>query len=328
MKQGAVLRAILYCVYCNGLFLLLKKKKIGCWINTEFVGMVGYADDNFLLSPSQDGLQEMLKTCDEYASQHNLKFSTNPDPKKSKTKCLSFLLKERDLAKMKLCNDDLPWVESGKHLGNKVENRINGLKKDILEKRARYIGKNNEIIQEFYFAHPKTKLELNTIYNSHYTGSNLWDLFSREFDMICNTYSLSIKLMYNLPRSTHNYIIEPITESQHVKFIMMKRFVKFTEKIRQSNKVALRSLYRAIRKNTLSVTGSNLRNIMILTGRASIDSLLPSDLDNIAFSPVPANEEYRISFLRELIDLKNGDCVVPGFTVDEYNEIICHLCNA
>ena len=71
---------------------------------------------------------------------------------------------------MKLCNNDLPWVDNGKHLGNKVENQINGLRKDIIEKRARYIAKNNEIIQEFHFAHPKTKQELNKIYNSHYTG--------------------------------------------------------------------------------------------------------------------------------------------------------------
>ena len=73
VKQGAVLSAILYCVYMNGLFQLMRKSKNGCWV-----------ENNFLLSPSLDGLQEMLITCEDYAKEHNLKFSTDQCPKKAK----------------------------------------------------------------------------------------------------------------------------------------------------------------------------------------------------------------------------------------------------
>ena len=52
VKQGAVLSAILYCIYMNGLFKLMRDRRTGCWIEDNFVGMVGYADDNFLLSPT------------------------------------------------------------------------------------------------------------------------------------------------------------------------------------------------------------------------------------------------------------------------------------
>ena len=52
--------------------------------------------DNLLVAPSKDSLQEMIKTCEEYASEHNLKFSTNIDPKKCKTKFMAFLFKQRD----------------------------------------------------------------------------------------------------------------------------------------------------------------------------------------------------------------------------------------
>ena len=60
VKQGAVLSALLYCVYVDDLFLPLKKHRQGCWINGEFMGIFGYADDNVLLSPTLDGLQNML----------------------------------------------------------------------------------------------------------------------------------------------------------------------------------------------------------------------------------------------------------------------------
>ena len=48
----------------NDLFVRLRRKKQGCWVNEDYIGIIGYADDNFLLSPMLDGLQEMLKTCE------------------------------------------------------------------------------------------------------------------------------------------------------------------------------------------------------------------------------------------------------------------------
>ena len=134
--------------------------------------------------------------------------------------------------------------------------------------------------------------------------------------------------MFDLPRSCHNYFLEPITEGQHVKFTMMKRFINFTEKLKGSKKVVLKVLFKAIRKDTLSVTGNNLRNIMLLTGKHDVDCLLASDLDGMTFSQVPDSERWRLNFLSELIDLKNRECFVPGFTFHEYDEIVHYLCTS
>ena len=67
VKQGAVLSALFYCVYVDDLFLRLRNNRQGCWINGEFMGILGYADDNVLLSPTLDGLQNMLNICEQYA---------------------------------------------------------------------------------------------------------------------------------------------------------------------------------------------------------------------------------------------------------------------
>jgi len=69
---------------------MLRKSGFGCSIFGEFFGAVVYADDNFLPSASQSGLQVMINECQEYWSRINLKFVTNPIPMKSKTKCLVF----------------------------------------------------------------------------------------------------------------------------------------------------------------------------------------------------------------------------------------------
>ena len=94
VKQGAVLSAVLYCVYTNDLFRELRRLNVGCCIGQNYAGIIWCADDLFLMSPSLDGLQKMLKTCQRYTIAHNLKFSTDPNPKKSKTKCcMAFLQK-------------------------------------------------------------------------------------------------------------------------------------------------------------------------------------------------------------------------------------------
>ena len=53
-------------------------------------------------------------------------------PKSVKTKCMAFLTKERDLGELNLDGKKLPWADSVKHLGNKIqqmqknETRCNG----------------------------------------------------------------------------------------------------------------------------------------------------------------------------------------------------------
>ena len=79
----------------------------------KFVGILGYADDLLLLSPSLDGLQEMIKSWGEHARSFNLSFSTNANLMKCKTKCMAFLNQERELKNITLDGKDLPWGEKG-----------------------------------------------------------------------------------------------------------------------------------------------------------------------------------------------------------------------
>ena len=109
-RQGAVLSAIAYCFYCEDLFALLKKRRTGCWVLNNYHGIFGYSDDNWLLAPSLGSLQDMLTTCENYAKCHNLKFSTDPDPVKCKTKLMAFMKRPRQLPNLILCGVSLPWV--------------------------------------------------------------------------------------------------------------------------------------------------------------------------------------------------------------------------
>ena len=145
VRQGAVLSAIAYCFYCEDLFSLLQQRRSGCWVLGRYHGIFGYSDDNWLLAPSLNALQDMLITCQEYAESHNLKFSTDSNPDKCKTKLIAFLKKQRELPSLRLCGAELPWVDKVKHLGNTISNTLDGNQLDIRVKNAKFVDKNNTI---------------------------------------------------------------------------------------------------------------------------------------------------------------------------------------
>ena len=324
-KQGAVLSGILYNFYVNGLFQRLRDLKSGCWIDLHYVGMVGYADDDWLLAPSRNALQEMLNTCEIYNKEHGLQFSTDPKPAKSKTKCIAFLKTERNLKPVQLCGNNLPWVKVGKHVGQNIADKADGLKKDILIKRAKFIDRNNTLRQEFHFAHPDTLLRLNQVYNSDFTGSSVWDLFCREQEMLENSYSSAVRLMLDLPRETHRYYIEPLTGRNHIKADLIKRFLTFLEKIRKSKKQTLIHVLNKISHDVRSVTGSNLHNIMLRVGKTRVEDIILSD-SKVAFKEVPAGQEWRIRMVKELIEVQNDKLAISGFESKEIETIMTWIC--
>ena len=329
-KQGAVLSAIAYCVYVNGLFEELRQNRSGCWVGQTFLGLLGYSDDNFLLAPSREALQAMLAICEKYAASHGLRFSTDPNPKKSKTRCLAFLQKERNVRPVVLCGNDLPWVSSCKHLGNTIVTTASALAGDIRSqdvkiKRSAFINKNNELIQEFHFAHPKSVSEINMIQNSHFYGSVLWSLSSKEVVKLERSWNVAFRRMYNLPWETHCYLVEPVSEKPHARTLMARRFLNFVLTIRNSKKVALKSLLRAVEFDTRSVTGHNLRSILLQSNIQNLHQLKPCHVTT-KYRVIPEEEEFRVGFIKEIIEVRNDSLEVVGFTKEELDDILQHLC--
>ena len=190
------------------------------------------------IAPSLSALQDMLETCESYAKAHNLRFSTDSNPSKCKTKTMAFLKKTRPLPNIYLCGNPLPWTSKCKHLGTTIVDKIDGCEEDIKIMNARYIDKNIELNQEFYFAHPFTKLTVNKIYNSHYSGSPLWNLFGPGSKSIETSYNRSVKIMLDLPFVTHR----SLTGSRHVRMVLMSRDLGFMEKISKSGKKVVNML--------------------------------------------------------------------------------------
>ena len=147
---------------------------------------------------------------------------------------------------MKLNDKKLPWVNSVKHLATSITDALNDMGQYLLEKRAQYVAKNKELMQEFHHAHPSTKTMLNNIFNTHFYGAPLWDLFSDSFGRLEQTWNISQRLLLSLPRETHKFLIGPLSKRQHIIFSLRKRFLKFVKCVAQSQKCVLRKVLNSV----------------------------------------------------------------------------------
>ena len=142
--------------------------------------------------------------------------------------------------------------------------------------------------------------------------------------MLCNTWSVSIRRMYRLDRRTHRYFIEPVSEMEHLRSALIKRFISFTEKLSQSPKVAVQNLYKILHKDCRSTVGANLRNIAL---EFDADPFTGPCRDNITtFATIPEGEEWRPGFVKEIINIRDGAMNSIGWTSDELEDVLTHLC--
>ena len=283
-----------------------------------------------MLSPSREALQDKLSICESYAASHGLKFSTDLDPRKSKTKCLLFLQEERNVKPVVLCGNNLPWVSSCKHLGNTIVNTATAVdgdirSQDVMIKRAAYIDENNDLLQEFHFAHPRTVAEVNKLMNSHFYGSVLWKLSSKSVQKLEKSWNVSFRRTFNLPWQTHCYLVEPVSHQPHARKLLAGRFLNFVQSIRRSKKTAIRDLLKIIEYDTRSVTGHNLRSLLLQSDVLDIKKLNARDVTS-AYRSISEEDQFRVGFINEIIDVMNNNLEIAGFTDDELGELLEFLC--
>ena len=250
----------------------------------------------------------MLEIAQNYVKEHNISFSTNFDASKSKSKGIVFSRKPLDLepAPLILDGNPLPCVKSAKYLGNEIENIPRGLAKDTQIKWARYIERNVELNQEFPFSHPVVKCKLNRIYNSSFPGSVLYDLTSDPVKCLVNSWSTSVRQMWNLPVTAHRYLLEPLS-GEHAFSMIITRFVKFLQKVQKSEKLAVQFMLAKVICNVRSVTGNNVRYIQGLSENFSdILKISPKSLKRkLSYFPIDMIDQWRVDLIREVTDIKS-----------------------
>ena len=169
---------------------------------------------------------------------------------------------------------------------------------------------------------------MNLIYNFDFTGSPVWNLFSPEAIMLENSWNTSVRIMHDLPLQTHRVFIEPVSKSRHLKFVLLERFLSFLDQIEKSKKLVPKHLLNFIKHDVRSTTGSNLRNLLLLTDKNTIDDLCKDDIRKLKYNEIDGKDVWKVNMIHEITDIKFNKLEVENFTQDELDEILSHLCTS
>ena len=324
IRQGAVLSPILFSIYINDLFQLMEKSGFGCFINNIYYGIVGYADDLVLLSPDLQGLQLMFDIAKKFLENLGLKISINVNhPEKSKTKCLAFGTKRDPASFIKMNDFNIPWCDSYKHLGH-VFYRDGSLKRDVDLKKRIFIGTFFELKQELKSPDPIVFMNLMMLYNSHFYGSNLWNLI--DIDGINTAWNKVVRIIFDLPYRTHRYLLEPFSGFHHIYTLLNNRFLKFYSTIFMSNKKVISNLRLCQENDCRSTFGSNIKNICLINDTLNI---LDCKKFSVKYFPINETDSWRVGALKELIQSKNFFSIdrlpINGFSQEEINDLIYYI---
>ena len=165
-----------------------------------------------------------------------------------------------DVLPISLGGNLLPWVRQVNHLGHILQGD-NSMTLDCLQKRGTFIGKINSLVQEFHFAAPKVLLKLVQTYACNVYDSNVWDLFSSTSERLFTSYNVALRSIMKLPRTTHRYLLEPLSEVPHLYTLLLSRYITFVKSLLSHSSFEVRFLANISIKDMRTVVGSSVATI-------------------------------------------------------------------
>jgi hypothetical protein len=273
-------------------------------------------------------MAQMVKICEEFGEKNNLMFSTDTNPAKSKTKCLYMCgHRARNIvypAPVQLYGRDLPWVTHATHLGHELHQDCN-MDMDIKMKRAAFIKNTTDIRTQFSFALPGQVLNAICVYSAHFYGAMLWDLYGELSGQVYRSWNTCVKLVWDLPRSTHNYLVEQtLAKDSSVRKRILLQYASFLQRLGKSVSGEVRVMSRIAAADVQSVTGKNCYNMINLDPWTQPVRSFAKDYK---MYETPAQDTWRSSLLLSLMREKY-DMDVTGEDVETISGLIESLCSS
>ena len=203
------------------------------------------------------------------------------------------------------------------------------MKTDISLKRGKFIGKVHSLMQEFHYASKDVMMKLVDTYTTSFYGSPLWDPLSADCDRIYRSWNVAIRNIYGVDRTTHRYLIEPLSKSLHPKIMLLSRLVGFYKAQLKSPKMTIQFLIKIAEKDHRTILGRTLDFIRVKCGLKAneIDKLTPLMVKRkMSYMKIPEQEQWRVPMIDELLSLRDGSGIIPGFYLSEVEAMLFNLC--
>jgi Reverse transcriptase (RNA-dependent DNA polymerase) len=314
VKQGGVLSPLLFCVYIDNLLLNLSKAGMGCYIGPLFCGALAYADDIVLMAPTHSAMRRMLRICERYADDYDIKFNTE------KSKCLIVSCRrwrnvcvDKDFIPMQFTLDGKPieFVTSYSHLGHIIVHNLAD-SVDVAARRGNLIGQINNMLCYFGGLDYTCKISLLKSYCYGLYGCELWDLNDSSIAQFCSAMRKGLRRAMCLPSLAHSNFVHMLSRTLPIYSELCKRSACFIVKCLSSASSLVRSVvaYCVLVRRFNSVVFRNI-NVCCNVFGWSLDDFLNGSIcmsrhffQRFRSKPISDSEAHSYYFLQELFELR------------------------
>lgn len=219
VKQGGVLSPTLFAIYIDGMLKQLESSKIGCFVGSKYCGIIGYADDVILLSPTQNAMRKMINICEAYADEFLIKFNGNKCQSVIFDKCISSIEPY-----FHVNNQVVSSVKEIVYLGYVIKgDRSDPL---VLPIVSAFNKKFNAFIGDLDCVASEVKGSLYQQYCTSMYGVIFTQLYHSNAKRLCITWRKAMRRMYKLPSRTHNNLLPIVTDILPADLQINLRFLK------------------------------------------------------------------------------------------------------
>jgi hypothetical protein len=316
VRQGGILSPLLYSLYNDVLLKRLQCNGSGCWIGNNYYGALSYADDLCILSPTVNGLQDMLDICTQYGIEYDVMF--NP----KKTRCLKFSRQKMNIdINVKLCGQPLVWVDTIKYLGNWLTSDLS--EKTEIEKKVNvFYGNVNNLKSTFKNIGIKSIAVLFSTYCCHYYGSQTWRLDDKNVSKIYTAWNKAVRHLLDVPYTTHTRVLPYLLDTLYIKEQIYLRSAKMIETMIKSNNHSIRFIANNEINNHLSIIGENWNTIKQNLQIEKFDNNVRAQLYEKMYKMITPE----CALIVELINILDGNFHLEGFTKYDVIDMLHDIC--
>ena len=174
---------------------------------------------------------------------------------------------------------------------------------------------------------PKLVINLLSVYSTALYGSNLWQVNSVEYQKLIRSWNTAVKIIYDLPYSTHVRLLEPLSPVPRLESVLTSRYLGFVENLSKSAKPPVKLLFELSNSDLGSQTGQNIGFLLAKHSKQTLGDLIRNSVSmkKQVINPLPEDEKWKAGMIEELVLVKKG------FLVAEFEEplltaILEYLC--
>jgi hypothetical protein len=311
-------------IYIDELISRLSKLNVGCFLGHKFAGVMTYADDVTLMAPTYEATMQMLKVCEECASDFDVLFNS------SKSQVVLFNSKHtKKMLKpiVKLNGDDIEYTQKAIHLGTVIGSGADqaNIKKAISDLHV----STNMLASTFSHCSSDVLCSLFKTNCTSFYGSPLWNLDQTQIIQLHISWRKCIRKLFGLHPRTRSKYIPSLVRCSDLPVQLLSRFANFWYKC-SFNANTLVSICAKLSLTSLSIAACNLKLLAAyLSCDASSLCMLGAPLSSFVQDQwkrsVSDGEAALASAVAELRDVVRGHSS-PILSIAEARRLLLEVC--